>query len=115
MNNNTTKCSICGAPMKVSLELCSGKPYRVQMCSEACMKEAFRIVTSAIRKGVRPQYPGDKSNKITRGRKLTEEERFQIVKMHIDGMKQADIARKIGRSPTIVSRVLKEEWNAKKW
>lgn len=116
MDNSFTKCSVCGAVMETSVDLSTGKPFRVQMCSDACMWEAFGIVTRALKKGVRPNFKQKEADKRGgRGRNLTPKERYQIVKMYIDGMTKAEIARKIGRSPALVGQVLRKEWANNEW
>lgn len=116
MDNNITKCSVCGAVMETSVDLSTGKPFRVQMCSDACMWKAFGIVTRALKKGVRPNFKQkEKAKNKGRGRNVIAEERHQIVKMYIDGMTKAEIARKIGRSPALVGQVLRKEWTNNGW
>ena len=117
MDNKKTRCSVCGAQMKTSFNKKTGKPFDVQMCCDTCMMKAFRIVCEALKKGVRPEFFGSrlKDVKQKRGKNLTPEERHKIVRMYIEGMSQAQIARILGKSPSLINKVIKREWEAHKW
>lgn len=99
-----TKCSICGKKMKASLIPETDKPYKLQICGDACFVNAWREVTGALKKGVRPNYNRARSEK----RPLTENEKDSIILLNKQGIRQADIARKLDRSASSINRFLKK-------
>lgn len=109
--NKTTECSVCGKTMKVRIDPTSKRPYEVQMCSDSCMWEAFGIVTSALERGVKPNYRGASIRK--KYKRLDANIVQEIMELYYKGYPQKAIAAQVETTQPVVSRVIKENKNNK--
>lgn len=58
--------------------------------------------------------PGDRDRAGGRGRRLSFEERLAIMRGLDQGLTQVEIARRLGRDPSVISRELKRNRNARR-
>lgn len=106
MKPKKVKCTICGKPMVPHKDDKTNEVWDIQICCYECMKEAWNIVTSALKQGRQPHF--DEVSQQRKYRWHSDEERLAVIELHKQGMTQMEISKRTGMSQPLVSRAIKQ-------